>query len=136
MRCRTKIPDMLLPFLRSLVSAFKIRRSLALENLALRQQLAVLRSSVKRPCLSDAERGFWVLLSRVCKDWTHALVLVKPETVLRWHRKGFRSYWTWKGIVNLSDNFDKKGRIRVRKAPYAVVSCLSKTSKPGEISSS
>ncbi len=70
-------PGMLLPFFRCLVSAFKTRRELALENLALRQQLAVLRRSVKRPCLSDFHRGFWVLLSRIWKDWRRSLLLVK-----------------------------------------------------------
>ena len=89
-------PGMLLPFFHCLVAAFKIRRELALENLALRQQLAVLRRSVKRPRVSDFHRGFWVLLSRIWRDWRRSLVLVKPETVIRWHRSGFRRYWTWK----------------------------------------
>ncbi len=56
---------MISSFLCSLVSAFKTRRSLALENLALRQQLVVLQRSVKRPRLSNVDRGFWVLLRRV-----------------------------------------------------------------------
>jgi len=64
---------MLLPFFRCLVSAFKTRRDLALENLALRQQLAVLRRSVKRPRLSDFDRGFLVLLSRIWRDWKQLL---------------------------------------------------------------
>ena len=54
------------------------RRSLALENLALRQQLAVLHHSVKRPRLSDVDRGFWVLLRRIWTDWDRVLVIVKP----------------------------------------------------------
>jgi transposase InsO family protein len=62
----------------------------------LRQQLAVLRRTTKRPKLSRADRAFWVALSRLWPDWQHALVLVKPETVIRWHRKGFKLYWTWK----------------------------------------
>ncbi len=61
-------PAMLLPFFRCLVSAFKTRRELALENLTLRQQLAVLRRSVKRPHLSDFDHGFRVLLSRIWRD--------------------------------------------------------------------
>jgi len=75
--------------LRSLVSTFKTRRSLALENLALQQQLAVLQRSVKRPRLSNLDRGLWVLLRRFWTDWAKALVLVKPDTVVRWHRAGF-----------------------------------------------
>ena len=80
----------------ALISAFKARRELALENVALRQQLAVLRRSVKRPRLSKVDRGFWVLLRRIWTDWESVLVIVNPETVVRWHRCGFRRYWTWK----------------------------------------
>ena len=87
---------MIWSFLCSLISALKTRRELALENLALRQQLAVLYRSVKRPRLSDVDRGFWVLLRRIWTDWERVLVIVKPETVVRWHRSGFRRYWTWK----------------------------------------
>ena len=70
----------------ALISAFKARRKLALENVALRQQLAVLRRSVKRLRLSKVYRGFWVLLRRIWTDWESVLVIVKPETVVRWHR--------------------------------------------------
>ena len=73
---------MLLPFFRCLVSVFKTRRELALENLALQQQLAVLRRPVKRSRLSDFDRVFWVLLSRIWRGWRRSLVLVKPETVI------------------------------------------------------
>ena len=89
-------PGMIWSFLCSLISAFQTRRGLALENLALRQQLAVLHRSVKRPRLSDVDRGFWVLLRRIWTDWEGVLLIVKPETVVRWHRSGFRRYWTWK----------------------------------------
>ena len=87
---------MIWSFLCSLISAFKTRRALALENLALRQQLAVLQRSVKRPRLSNVDRGFWVLLRRFWTDWARALIIVKPETFVRWHRSGFKRYWTWK----------------------------------------
>ena len=87
---------MMSALLRSLRSAFKSRRRLALENLALRQQLAVLKQSVKRPRLSQGDRRFWVLLRRIWSEWDQVLVIVKPETVVRWHRAGFRRYWTWK----------------------------------------
>ena len=82
--------------LRSLRSAFKTRRGLAIENLVLRQQLAVLKQSVRRPRLSQDDRRFWVLLRRIWSEWDQVLVIVKPETVVRWHRAGFRRYWTWK----------------------------------------
>ena len=87
---------MLRLLLGSLISAFKTRRSLGLENLALRQQLSVLQRSVKRPRLSNVDRGFWVLLRRFWTDWARVLVIVKPGTVVRWHRSGFKRYWTWK----------------------------------------
>ena len=69
---------------------------MALENLALRQQLAVLKQAHPRPKLSDGDRLFWILLSKVWSDWRAALHVVQPETVVRWHRQGFRYYWRWK----------------------------------------
>ena len=60
---------MISSFFRAPISAFKARRKLALENVALRQQLAVLRRSVKRTRLSNVDRGFWVLLRRIWTDW-------------------------------------------------------------------
>ncbi len=68
-----------------------------LEILALRHQLAVLkRRTKKRPSLRTADRLLWVMLSRVWAQWRSALVIVKPETVIAWQRKGFRLYWRWK----------------------------------------
>ncbi len=82
--------------LASVVSAFRTRRDLALVNLALRQQLALFKQTGRRPPLSDADRAFWVVLSRIWARWKGVLVVVKPETVIAWHRKGFRQYWMWK----------------------------------------
>ena len=67
---------------------------LALENLALRQQLAVYRRSVPRPRLCPTDRLFWVGLARVWAGWRQALIIVAPDTVLRWQRRRFRKYWT------------------------------------------
>ena len=72
------------------------RRSLTLENLALRQQLAVYNRSVKRPRLGQIDHLFWVWLSRCWADWRSAVVIVQPKTVVAWHRQAFRRYWTWK----------------------------------------
>jgi putative transposase len=70
---------------------------LRLENLAWRQQLAVLRRSApKRLKLTSADRIFWVWLRRVWSDWKSALLIVQAETVVAWHRKGFRLFWRWK----------------------------------------
>ena len=64
--------------------------------LALRQQLAVLKRKWPRPALSHADRIFWVLLRRLWPRWSDALVIVKPETVVGWHRTAFRVYWRWR----------------------------------------
>jgi hypothetical protein len=70
-------------------------RALALENLALRQQLAMYRRTRPRPALRWADRLFWVGLRRAWTDWRSALVIVRPATVVEWHRRGFAWYWTW-----------------------------------------
>ena len=67
-----------------------------MENLALRQQLAVLRRSVSRPRLRPWDRLFWVGPSRWWMGWKNALAIVAPATVVGWHRQGFRLYWRWK----------------------------------------
>jgi hypothetical protein len=72
------------------------RRNLALENVALRQQLMVLRRQSGSVRLRDRDRHFWVWLRRIWPGWRGALVLVQPATVVDWHRKGFRAYWRWK----------------------------------------
>jgi len=81
--------------LTSAVSLFRSRRDLLLENLALRQQLAVLMQNHSRPRLAESDRIFWVLLRRFWSGWKGALVYVQPETVIRWHRAGFELYWKW-----------------------------------------
>jgi transposase InsO family protein len=84
-------------FLTTLSSIFHSRVALQLENLALRHQIGVLqRSSRKRPKLTLVDRFLWVWLSRTWSGWRSALALVKPETVVAWHRKGLRLFWTWK----------------------------------------
>src|SRR5664280_3847906 len=76
---------------------FRARAALELENLALRHQIGVLqRSSRKRPKLTAVDRLLWVLLSRIWSDWRSVLAIVQPDTVIGWHRKGFRLFWTWK----------------------------------------
>ena len=72
------------------------RATLVAENLALRQQLAVLRRSVNRPRIKRLDRVFWVWLSRLWTGWRSVLVIVKPDTVVKWHRASFRLYWCWK----------------------------------------
>jgi putative transposase len=73
----------------------KQRRGLALENLALRQQLALFNLNQKRLQLRRTDRLFWAWISRFWERWRESLIVVKPNTVVRWHRKGFALYWTW-----------------------------------------
>jgi putative transposase len=88
--------DVLLALLRSFLTALRGNRKLALENLALRHQLMVVQRQVKRTRLSNADRALWVLLRRLWPEWDKALILVKPATVIKWHRAGFRAYWRFK----------------------------------------
>src|SRR4051794_22565059 len=77
------------------IRLFRSRRDLLLENLALRQQLVVLKQRNARPPVSTSDKLFWVILRRLWPEWKRALILVQPETVVRWHRAGFKLYWTW-----------------------------------------
>jgi hypothetical protein len=77
----------------TLVRLFCSHHGLLLENLALRQQLVVLKRRHPRPRLNLRDRFFWLLVCRCCSGWKQALLVVKPETVVRWHHAGFRWYW-------------------------------------------
>jgi transposase InsO family protein len=83
-------------FAGALLSAFKPRASLVMENLALRQQLAILRRATPRPRLSAVDRAFWTILSRTWSRWANVLAIVQPATVVGWHRRGFARFWTMK----------------------------------------
>jgi putative transposase len=72
---------------------FRSHEEQAIVELALRQQLAVYAQDRPRPNLSPLDRAFWVALSRLWPSWKNHLVVVRPETVVRWHREGFRRYW-------------------------------------------
>jgi putative transposase len=83
--------------LATLSSIFRSRAALGLETLALRHQIGVLqRSARKRRKLTSGDRLLWICLSRLWCDWRSALAVVNPETVVAWHRAGFRLFWTWK----------------------------------------
>ena len=72
---------------------FRTRRDLLLENLALRQQLAALKRRHPRPALTVYDKAFWILAQRLWAGWKQVLMVVTPETVVRWHRAGFLLYW-------------------------------------------
>ena len=75
---------------------FQSRLELSLEVLALRQQVAVLKRKRRRPMLSRLDRLFWIMLRMVWPRWSDVLDIVKPATVVAWHREGFRLYWRWR----------------------------------------
>ena len=83
-------------FFSALRAALSSRHHLVLENLALRQQLAVLSRRSRRPRLDPPDRLFWSFLSQLWSRWQSAVVFVQPETVIRWQRTAWRRYWTWK----------------------------------------
>jgi hypothetical protein len=84
----------LIVLLRSIGLICRGHRATALEDLALRQQVAVLRRTVTRPHLRSTDRLFWILLAKVGRDWRSALIVVQPDTVVRWHRQWLRRRWT------------------------------------------
>ena len=80
----------------SISSALASHRQLVLENIALRHQIEVLQRNAKQPRLKSPDRVLWALLSSVLPDWQRHLSIVHPDTVIRWHRKGWRLYWRWR----------------------------------------
>jgi len=83
-------------FLRTLPATLRSRHSLLLENTALRHPIEVLNWSGDGPRLRWRDYAFWDLLKCLWPDWPRSLYIVQPETVIRWHRQGFRYYWRWK----------------------------------------
>jgi len=81
---RYYIYQMLFLLLRTIISALRSHRALALENLALRHQLEILKRNAKRPCLKNRDRILWIILSHCWSDWRQSLMVVQPETVIRW----------------------------------------------------
>jgi len=87
------------------------RRSLLLENLALRQQLTVFKRRHPRPRLNLLDKLFWIAARKIWSDWKRSLVIVLPDTVVQWHRAGFKLYWTF-----LSESWRPRGgRLRISK---------------------
>ncbi len=91
------------PAFGTLADLARSKPQLIAENLLLRQQLIVLNRSVRRPRFTPADRGLFVLLASKLQTWKEALLIIKPETVLRWHRAGFRLFWKWKSRATTSE---------------------------------
>ena len=91
------------------------------EIIALRHQLTVLkRNQPKRLVLNRADRRLWVWLSQLWSGWRQSLIIVKAETVIGWHRQGFRWYWTWK------IRHGRSGRPRVPKETRDLIRTMSR----------
>ena len=88
--------SLVLAVLAAIRAYFRSRNDTALEVLALRQQVAVLKRRRPRPPLSPLDRLFWTVLRQTWARWKDVLVIVKPETLVGWHRAGFRLYWRWR----------------------------------------
>jgi putative transposase len=86
--------ELLVVLVRALTLACRGHRKLVLENLALRQQLTAMKRAARRPRLQARDRLFWIALARVWRNWRLAVVLVRPDTVVRWHRDWLRRRWT------------------------------------------
>src|SRR5215471_17800170 len=88
--------DVLISFVLSFRSYLRTQADNQLEMLALRHQIVVLQRQIPRPKLKSTDRLFWMVLSQFWSRWRSALWIVKPATVIDWHRRGFRRYWTRK----------------------------------------
>src|SRR5262249_23325942 len=93
---RELVPEFILSMVAVIRVFWRSRSETALEVLALRQQVAVLKRKRPHPVLNSLDRLFWTTLRRLWSHWSDVLVIVKPETVVSWHRTGFRLYWRWR----------------------------------------
>jgi len=101
----------------SLRALLKSSGTLVIENLALRQQLAAYARCQKRVHVQPQERMFWATLSKVWTAWRSALIIVRPATVIAWHRRGFQRYWRWRSR--------KPGRPRIPSEHIALIRRIS-----------
>ncbi len=79
-----------------IIFKLNITSHLALQNVALRQQLAVMQRNCRKPQIRNRDRLFWMMFSRLWSNWKDSLIIVKPQTVVAWHRKGFKLFWRFK----------------------------------------
>jgi putative transposase len=112
------VVDSILAFLAAFRVCFRSRSDIALEILALRQQVAVLKRKRPRPILTRLDRLFWTSLRRCWPRWAEVLVIVKPETVISWHRTGFRLYWRWRSRP-------RSGRPQITEEIRELIRCLA-----------
>ena len=101
----------------AIAAAFRPRARLVVENLCLRQQLLVLQRRHLQPRLGNADRRFWIIASRWFSSWRGSLLIVKPETVLRWRRRGWGAYWSWRSRRHRG----RSGRCPIRQELQALI---------------
>ena len=108
--------------LNTLLTGLRGQAAMQAEIIALRHQLAVMQRTQKpkRLVLNRSDRCLWVWLSRGWSGWRSSLIIVKPETVISWHRQGFRWYWTWK------IRHGRSGRPRVPKETRDLIRTMSR----------
>jgi putative transposase len=103
----------------ALIDALRSRQRLLLENLLLRQQLQVALRNQRRPRLRTRDKLFWLLVHRLQRNWRRNLLLVRPETVLRWHREGWRLFWRWRSGRSL-------GRPRLKPEVRTLIATMAR----------
>jgi len=117
--------SILISLVRTARLSMRSRAALQLEILALRHQLHILNRSRPRGVrLTPFDRLFWIGMSRVWHDWRSAVIIVKPETVIAWHRRAFHLFWTWKSRRRL-------GRPTVPPDVRALIRMMSDTNPLG-----
>ena len=105
---------------------FRTRTDAALEILALRQQVVVLKLKRPRPPLNAYDRLFWTTLRSFWPRWSNVLVIVKVETVIGWHRAGFRLYWRWRSRV-------RAGRPRISEELQQLIARMAEENLTGAL---
>lgn len=118
--------QLLLSLLVAVRALFRTRTNVALEVLALRQQVAVLKRKRPRPPLNSGDRLFLTTLRRFWPRWSDVLLIVKPETVIAWHRTGFRLYWRWRSRA-------RGGRPRISQELRGLIVRLAKENPAGAL---
>lgn len=113
---------MIKPLITFLLNLFKSKTQLQLENMFLRKQLEIYSRSNKRSVIKRSDRVFFSLSKRVLNNWKDILVIVKPETVIKWHRQGFRLFWKMKSS-------HKGGRISIDLEARKVIIQIAEENK-------
>jgi hypothetical protein len=110
--------------LATLVAAARNRQGLVVGNLLLRQQLQVALGSRRHSRLRSRDKLFWLLVRRLNRNWRRHLFLVRPETVLRWHRQGWRLFWRWRSSRSL-------GRPRLKPEVRTLIATMARETSVG-----